>query len=38
MVKYKTGQLVKGQVKLKEIRSDSIVLEYDGKPFKVERP
>jgi general secretion pathway protein B len=39
MVKYKTGQLVKGQVKLKEIRPDSIVLENtDGNTFKVERP
>lgn len=39
MVKYKTGQLVKGQAKLKEIRSDSIVLENtDGSTFKVERP
>lgn len=39
MVKYKTGQLVKGQVKLKEIRPDSIVLENnDGSTFKVERP
>ncbi|MBM4208562.1 MAG: hypothetical protein FJ190_11330 [Gammaproteobacteria bacterium] len=39
MVKYKTGQLVKGQARLKEIRSDSIVLENsDGSTFKVERP
>ena len=38
MVKYKTGQLVKGQVKLKEIRPDSIMLEYGGTSFKVERP
>jgi general secretion pathway protein B len=38
MVKYKTGQLIKGSVKLKEIRPDSIVLEYGGNTFKVERP
>jgi general secretion pathway protein B len=38
MVKYKTGQLIKGSVKLKEIRQDSIVLEYGGNTFKVERP
>ncbi len=38
MVKYKTGQLVKGQVKLKEIRPDSILLENEnGRTFKVER-
>ncbi len=38
MVKYKTGQLIKGSVKLKEIRQDSIVLQYGGNTFKVERP
>jgi general secretion pathway protein B len=38
MVKYKTGQLIKGSVKLKEIRPDSIVLEYGGNTFKIERP
>ncbi|CAG7857217.1 hypothetical protein MCAMS1_01965 [biofilm metagenome] len=39
MVKYKTGQLVKGQVKLKEIRPDTIIMENtDGSTFKVERP
>jgi general secretion pathway protein B len=38
MVKYKTGQLVKGSVKLKEIRPDSIVLQYGDDTFRVERP
>lgn len=38
MVKYKTGQLIKGAVKLKEIRPDSIVLQYGNDTFKVERP
>ncbi len=38
MVKYKTGQLIKGSVKLKEIRPDSIVVEYGGNTFKVDRP
>ena len=38
MVKYKTGQLIKGSVKLKEIRPDGIVLQYGNKTFKVERP
>jgi general secretion pathway protein B len=38
MVKYRAGQLIKGSVKLKEIRPDSIVLEYGDNTFKVERP
>lgn len=38
MVKYRTGQLIKGSVKLKEIRPNSIVLEYGNNTFKVERP
>ncbi len=38
MVKYKTGQLIKGSVKLKEIRPDSIVLQYGDDTFRVERP
>jgi len=38
MVKYRSGQLIKGLVTLKEIRPDSIVLQHDGVTFKVERP
>jgi general secretion pathway protein B len=38
MVKYKTGQLIKGSVKLKEIRADSIILENGNDTFKVDRP
>jgi general secretion pathway protein B len=38
MTKYKTGQLIKGLVTLKEIRPDGIVLQYGGTTFKVERP
>jgi general secretion pathway protein B len=38
MTKYKTGQLIKGSVALKEIRPDGIVLQYGGTTFKVERP
>jgi general secretion pathway protein B len=38
MVKFRTGQLIKGSVKLKEIRPDNIVLQYGNNTFKVERP
>jgi general secretion pathway protein B len=38
MVKIRTGQLIKGLVKLKEIRPDGIVLQYGNNTFKVERP
>jgi len=38
MVKYRTGQLINGSVKLKEIRADSIVLETGNETFKVDRP
>lgn len=38
MVKYKIGQQVKRGVKLKEIRSDSIVLEDSKGTFTVDRP
>jgi general secretion pathway protein B len=38
MVKYKTGQLIKGSVKLKEIRPDGIVVQDGNNTFKVERP
>jgi general secretion pathway protein B len=38
MVKYKPGQFIKGSAKLKAILEDSIIVEDDGKTFKVERP
>lgn len=38
MIKYRTGQLIKGSVRLKEIRPNSIVLESGNNTFKVERP
>jgi general secretion pathway protein B len=38
MVKYRTGQLIKGTVKLREIRPDSILVEYGNNTFSVERP
>ena len=38
MVKYKTGQLVKGLVTLREIRPDRIVLQYGSDTFSVDRP
>jgi general secretion pathway protein B len=38
MVKYKTGQLVKGLVTLREIRPDSIVLQYGSETFSVDMP
>ena len=38
MVKYKTGQLIKGSAILQEIRPDSIVLQYRGTTFRVDRP
>jgi general secretion pathway protein B len=37
MVKYKTGQHIKGSVLLKEIRPDSIILQYGGSTFRIER-
>ena len=38
MVKYKTGQLIKGIAKLKEIRPDCIIVESGNHTFRVERP
>jgi general secretion pathway protein B len=38
MVKYKTGQLIKGSVILQEIRPDSIILQYRSTTFRVDRP
>lgn len=38
MVKYVPGQSIKDGVQLKEIREDSIVVDYDGYTFKIRRP
>lgn len=38
MVKYKIGQHIKGAIGLKDILSDSLVLNYDGRDFRVEGP
>jgi general secretion pathway protein B len=38
MVKYRTGQLINGLIKLKEIRPDSIIVQYGDDTFKIERP
>lgn len=38
MVKYKAGQVINGNVKLKEIRPDHIVLQDQNGTFTVERP
>lgn len=38
MVKYKPGQLINGSAKLKEIRSDSIVLQDQNGTYTVDRP
>jgi general secretion pathway protein B len=38
MVKYRTGQLIKGSVKLKEILPNGIVLQYGNNTFRIERP
>jgi general secretion pathway protein B len=38
MVKYRTGQLIKGSVKLKEILPNSIILQYGSSTFRIERP
>lgn len=38
MVKYTPGQRIKDQLELKEIRADSIVVNYDGRTFKIKRP
>ncbi|MDA1342534.1 MAG: general secretion pathway protein GspB [Proteobacteria bacterium] len=38
MIKYRTGQLIKGSVTLKEILPNSIILQYGNDTFKIERP
>ena len=38
MVKYTVGSRIKDSVLLKEIRSDSVVLEYNKRLFRVKRP
>jgi general secretion pathway protein B len=38
MVKYTVGSRIKDSVMLKEIRSDSLVLEYNKRIFRIKRP
>ncbi len=38
MVKYKPGQQIKDAMVLKEIRPDSLVVVYQNRTFKIERP
>lgn len=38
MVKYVPGQRIKDQLELKEIREDSIVVNYEQRTFKIRRP
>ncbi|NOT11230.1 MAG: GspB domain-containing protein [Methylococcaceae bacterium] len=38
MVKYTVGTRIKDSVMLKEIRSDSLVLEYNNRIFRIKRP
>lgn len=38
MVKYRTGQSTKDGVDIVEIKPDGLVVRYDGRVFKVERP
>ena len=38
MVKYKTGQQIKDAMLLKEIRPDSLVVVFQSRVFKIERP
>ena len=38
MVKYTVGQRIKDSIVLKEIRSDSLVVEYNDRTFRIKRP
>ena len=38
MLKYQTGQLLPGNLKLKEIRQDSLVVDYKKRIFRIKRP
>jgi general secretion pathway protein B len=38
MVKYTIGQRIKDSIEIKEIRSDSLVLEYNDRAFRIKRP
>lgn len=38
MVKYVPGQRIKDQLELREIREDSIVVNFDNRTFKIRRP
>jgi general secretion pathway protein B len=37
-VKYKVGQRINEELELKEIRVDSIVVNYNNRTFKIRRP
>lgn len=38
MVKYKVGEQIKESIELKEIRSDSLVVVYNNRTFRIKRP
>lgn len=38
MVKYTSGSIIVDNMELKEIRSDSLVVEYNGETFRIMRP
>lgn len=38
MIKYSAGQRIKDSILLKEIRSASVVVEYNGQTFQIKRP
>lgn len=38
MVKYTVGQRIKDSVELKEIRPDSLIVEYNNQTFQIQRP
>jgi general secretion pathway protein B len=38
MQKYTVGEQIKESIKLKEIRSDSLVVEYQNRTFRIKRP
>ena len=38
MMKYTVGQHIKESIELKEIRSDSLVVEYNDRTFRIKRP
>jgi general secretion pathway protein B len=38
MAKYTVGQRIKDSLELKEIRPDSLVVEYNNQTFRIQRP